>query len=294
MPKIYQIYYRAEQRRFLDPNCVPYFNEDDPNAELAEFSVFHREYLAKTLFSEEYIGFISWRFTEKTKIAIPTFTEFIESNPGYDVYFVNPYLCESLLFRNVWTHGEKRHPGLLNLSQEIFERAGYRINLRKMILDPDAVGYCNYWVGNSRFWDLYMNFCEPILEVINNKLSPSEKRLIEIANYFRPSSFHPFIMERLFSTVLKTKKGIRFLRYCPEGYPDLVYGDLVPHFHSAERVSKYFRKSPSAQRESVLNDFASLYLEMIDARRPPMGDRHFRDSLVGQRVRGVLRRMAGK
>jgi hypothetical protein len=72
--------------------------------------------------------------------------------------------------------GEFYHPGILELSQRIFERAGYAIDLAAEVQTKQTALYCNYWVGSKTFWDIYMQFTRPIIEVLRSGLSAEKKQ----------------------------------------------------------------------------------------------------------------------
>ena len=125
-------------------------------------------------------------------------------------------------FRNLWLQGEFYHPGILELSQRIFERAGYTIDLAAEVQTKQTALYCNYWVGTRRFWNTYMAFINPIIDVLKHGLSDSEKqKLHSIADQGNEFSYIAFIIERVFSTLICHDKTIRYLAY-PHTYSDIL------------------------------------------------------------------------
>ena len=72
--------------------------------------------------------------------------------------------------------------------------------------------FCNYWAGTRRFWDEYMAFCEPVYRQIMEGLDPADRALIwSRADREIDASYVPFIMERLVSTFLALRPGVRYL-----------------------------------------------------------------------------------
>ena len=159
---IHQIYYRSEQTSELDPVFKPYFNALNPRPEWREFWVFREVFRTQVYQSSDYSGYLSWKFNRKTGISGSEFITFIEDNPGFDVYFINPFPANCIFYRNVWKDGEEHHPGILSFTQDVFRAVGYNINLSEMRNYSDTTLYCNYWVGNSVFWDKFMAFSEPV------------------------------------------------------------------------------------------------------------------------------------
>ena len=150
--KIYQIYFERSQMPFLEKEFIPFDASKVPNPENREYRIFHRSYTQEKHKESLYTGFISWKFYEKTQIRGKEFIQFIQKNPGYDVYFINPF-WEEIFWQNVWLQGESKHPGLIVFVQRILEKLGHEIDLRTMHNDISNLSYCNYWVGNRKFWD---------------------------------------------------------------------------------------------------------------------------------------------
>ena len=51
---IYQVYYRPEQRRLLDPALIPYENFENERPEWREFGIFWKEWLRGTMDKYDY------------------------------------------------------------------------------------------------------------------------------------------------------------------------------------------------------------------------------------------------
>ncbi|RME91641.1 MAG: hypothetical protein D6767_04810 [Candidatus Hydrogenedentota bacterium] len=216
MITIYQIYYQENQKKYLEKDFIPYNNEYG-NAKWFEYGVFEKEYRENPIAKEELRGYVSWKFRQKTKISGQEFLDFIKRNPGYDVYFINPYEFDALAFPNVWYQGEFYHPGILSFSQKLLDHAGYSLDLHLLQTKPLEAAFCNYWIGNQKFWDLYMDFTIPLFEYIENKLTTEEKDfLFSKADTKIKANYIPFIMERMFSTLLATKSDtILYKKFSP-------------------------------------------------------------------------------
>ncbi len=214
--KIRQSYHKKEQVYLLDNSFIPMDNTTNRNPELREYRFFLDHYNEGLHKEADYTGIVSWKFNQKTKTEGRVFIDFIKNNPGYHVYFINPYPHEVYLFKNVWLQGEACHPGLIEFVQSIMTRLNYDINLRGIETSHDTALYCNFWVGNAYFWDEYMKFTQPIFRHLLTNLSDEEKRFInQPADKARDSTatYLSFIMERLFSTLLVYNKTLKALAY---------------------------------------------------------------------------------
>jgi len=200
--RIHQIYYDPTQRPSLDPAFVPLDNTRNERPEWCEYHIFRTQYLAGACEPGQLTGFMSWKFRPKTRMTGGQFVRFIGRNPGHDVYFINPYPKSNSTFRNVWAQGEHFHPGLRKIAQSCFDAAGIELALTGKHGD-DITCYCNYWVGTKAFWDLYMSYAERLFDAIEHRLDAVvAARLHARAHYDGNASFLPFLMERLFTTIL--------------------------------------------------------------------------------------------
>jgi hypothetical protein len=97
----------------LDPAFVPVDGTRNPRTSYREVALFVRLYHAGRHKEAEHTGIVSPKFGEKTNISGCEFLRFVEHNPGFDVYFVNPYPINAYYSFNVWEHGEIMHAGLM-------------------------------------------------------------------------------------------------------------------------------------------------------------------------------------
>ena len=89
---IYQNYYQPSQLVRLDPAFLPHDGTDNPSPELKEIALFRRvQRMGLFERGDEIVGIVSHKFSRKTGIAGDAFKCFIRDNPGFDVYFINPF-----------------------------------------------------------------------------------------------------------------------------------------------------------------------------------------------------------
>lgn len=229
---LYKIVYKHWHPSDTDGSFILYDNSAAKKPYCYEFDLFVREYARKTTANHDYTGFLSHKFKTKTFISIADFRSFIEKNPGYDVYFVDGGSTE-FPFQNVWLQGDHHHKGLLDLAQRIFDELGYKIDLRVM-KNSETTAYCNYWVGNQKFWDDFMAFAMPFYNWLNECTCEKTKWYIfeHVADGNGMNPVYPYLLERLFSTFLEYKNNVKFLRFRFPDSEDLVVGPPVLSSHS--------------------------------------------------------------
>lgn len=162
--KIFQIYFSEEQLVELDPSFIPFDNSSSISPDEFEYYVFRTQYEKGLISNVGYTGYVSWKFGEKTSLTGQEFIKFCTDNPGYDVYFVNPFPMEICL-GNIWQQGDIRHPGLQEISQHIFDHLNYRINLDEIPRSLRLSAFCNYWVGNKSFGMNSWRFADPSIPI---------------------------------------------------------------------------------------------------------------------------------
>jgi hypothetical protein len=244
-----QIFFKDEQRSFLSPACIPYFNARAEEDLFLEYSVILRLFEQDFPAQADYTGVFSWRFAEKTRIAPLDFFSFCRNNPGYDVYFINPFPEQTKLYSNVWEQGEKSHCNLKKVAQNLFDELQYDINIDDIANDDATTLFSNYWIGNAFFWERYIRFTRPIYEYIrDNSTRPLVSDLKSLAPYHYPVSYIPFVMERLFSTLLWKDQTIKAKPYL---YSEHQMAALITELRVYEYgYKKYFQKF-----NSVMNNY---------------------------------------
>lgn len=212
--RIHQIYFEPEQKSRLDPSFIPFDNCTNPSPELREFYVFKQAYEQGLHRQAAYTGFWSWKYFQKCAVPGKRFIDFVNKNPGADVYFINPMLHTVLLHKNTWVQGEKCHPGMLELADKIFKGLGYQIDLQHLKMNFSNTLCCNFWVGNEKFWQRYMSMAMAIHDYTMHNLDDRDRQLMFMrADSVRDACYFPFIIERLFSTLLILHPDIQFFSY---------------------------------------------------------------------------------
>lgn len=212
---VFQNVYADGQDDLLEEGFIPHDGRRNANTHYREVGLFMRLYHSGMYKTAEYVGIVSPKFGEKANISGKDFIRFIECNPGYDVYFINPFPCNAYYSFNVWHHGELCHDELIAIAQELFDQAEVRLDLASLGRNSHStLLYCNYWVGNERFWHRFMKLILPLVGAIEKLPSGARNRLFSLdPEYPDPVPILPFIFERLFSTLLLCDKSICGLAY---------------------------------------------------------------------------------
>jgi hypothetical protein len=214
--RIYQVYYKEEQKNFLNPEFTAFNNTSNKRPDLMEYYIFNVGY--KKAISERlsHWGFFSWRWKEKCKINPHQFINFVDQNPNQDVYLINwaPYI-ESVNW-NVWSHGEFYHPGIIEIANKCFQKMNYLVPpVESLLMDSNTFCYSSYFLGSKKFWSEYLIFLKQIKHCVDNdsELSSLFNEKIVYSGH-KKWSFFPFLVERFFSTfLLLNKKKYSIINY---------------------------------------------------------------------------------
>jgi hypothetical protein len=204
--KIFQIYFKPELKSYCDPAFEPLDNTSNPRPNLREWDVWDREYeniLAQGL---DYWGFVSWKFKEKTNLSGQQFIDFITSNPGADVYFVNPCIVNEAVFANSWEQGDLYHPNISDIGNSFLTKLGYEdVDVKSMVLDRNCTMFANYVVGSRAFWIRFMTFSRRLFtEAEKDPVFKHQVFGAGLSNYAHDKTLpnFTFLIERLIPTFI--------------------------------------------------------------------------------------------
>jgi len=213
---VYQIQYSDDVVGAFDPAFIKYDCRADPEPEKRETAHMLRFYDegAWVRHGAEHFGLVSPKFADKVRLGGTDVIDWMEANPGYDVYIINPYPQLSYWHYNVWTQGELLHPGVCALADALFAAAGHSIRVETLPRNTAAsLLYSNYWVGNEAFWRVYMAFVRSIAAAADDLGADDREKLFGPAPHNAPATYFAFVFERLFSTFLVLHEGVAGLPY---------------------------------------------------------------------------------
>lgn len=266
MIRIHQIYYRSNQRSAIDPEFVPYDNagEKSPLLEFLVFKKIHREYGGS---SPSLWGAVSWKFGNKTGITGAFLKRIIYENPGYDVYFCNPFPEIEGMYHNLWYQGESAHPAFAELSRDFLCSAGFSSNIVDGLMPSKLIATTNYFVASPKFWESYIAYVDNALERASKNLHPIARRLIfsslaDARGIHAKATYVPFIIERLFSLFLMTEgKHFRALKYPTRS---MVF-ERNPFLQNLRQLKDAAVETRSSWMIQCWSNFRNLYFQYINS-----------------------------
>ncbi|MBU3574782.1 hypothetical protein [Polynucleobacter sp. UK-Mo-2m-Kol15] len=212
---IYEPLYKANQK-IVDLAFCPLMINDNSLSEWRELKHLINIYDAYIHFNAEYTGLFSPKFQLKTHITGEEFIDFVNSNPGGDVYFINPFPQIKYWSYNVWMQGEIAHPGLKKAAKQLLEAAKIPIDIERTPRHgSNLLAYSNFWVGTPNFLEKYIvGILKPINQfLLENPNHPATIGVLAMTKHTVSAPLLPFIIERLFSTYLSLNPDIDAVCY---------------------------------------------------------------------------------
>jgi len=238
--KIYQSYYENSQLKDILPAFIPFNGVENKESELLREYIFWKEIYSKEDVKDSHWGLVSWRWLQKTKLDGQEFKDWITSNPGYDVYFIDPNLEVSTEWKNLWIQGDRWHPGMKNYCNKLFEKLGLNETVDSLVYETKHFSTCSYFIGNDTFWSDYFKFVDNVIEISKNDPELNDYLLVKRFQYNGLSIPHfSFVIERLFSLYLYMNKDVNALKFPIEHE---CYKKLFGHNHQY-LLNSYKRKT---------------------------------------------------
>ena len=202
---IYQIFYDDLTRSKLDKGFIPLDNTQNLRPDWAEYWPIRNVLLNQNFNSDDYIGFLSSKFYEKTWCSSEFVFDTIAGRK-HDFYSISPYFDQMALYSNSFEQGESYHPGIKNLTNAFLRQIGIDYDVSNFVSDVSTCIYCNYFVAKFEFWEKWLVYAEQLFQVVENKESDLGRLFTNFTEYREKNNiFHMkvFLLERLVSLVLK-------------------------------------------------------------------------------------------
>ena len=263
--KVFQIYFKPELEVHCDPVFTPLDNTSNPRPELREWDVWDREYENIVKQDLDYWGFVSWKFKEKTELTGQQVFDFINANPGQDVYLFNPCIVNEACFANSWEQGDIHHPNISAIGNNFLKKIGYGdIDVKGMVLDRNTTVFANYIVGSREFWFKFMEFTRKLFSEADK--DPEFKHQVfgqGLSNYAHDKSLpnFTFLIERLIPTYLELE-GIKSIGYkhTPDTLP-MKYQPIIDEIMALSDLKVLINQHSSDELYDIWNLYRHKFLQ---------------------------------
>jgi hypothetical protein len=87
-------------------------------------------------------------------------------------------------------------------------------------MDSRNTVYCNYFIANKNFWEIWLTYCETIFNIAESNDSELARRLnSDVVHDGGTAAMKVFIIERIASFILATNNDIKVKFYNPMELP---------------------------------------------------------------------------
>ncbi len=247
---IYQIFYNAETKNKLLPGFIPLDNTNNLRPDWYEFSVILDFLNANKLNNDDWYGFLSPKFIEKTGINSDIVIKIIQKNSMYaDVALFSPGWDQLSYFLNPFEQGDVWHPGLLDASQKIFDEYGLDISLSKLVCDTTSSVFSNFIIAKKKFWEEWKKLSQFFYDYCENHPDYQVTTSYGSSEYQAP--LKTFIQERFASVILSTNNFN--VISIDQSYTTPLFNRLYPEnletrkfLHTCDLMKKLYRETKDA------------------------------------------------
>ncbi|MEO8102951.1 MAG: hypothetical protein ABI790_10510 [Betaproteobacteria bacterium] len=208
---VHQIYYSAETRSRLDPGFIPLDNLANDRPDWREYWPIRRHLLQHPPQGDDFIGFFSPKFGEKTGLDSSAVAEFVSRQPAdTDVILFSPFFDQIAAYWNIFEHGMNHHPGIFKTFKMAADMLVPGVSLETLATDSRNTVFSNYFVARPAFWKEWLAKNEvlfAIAEAGESDLAARLNGLVKYAEQELPAKV--FMMERVATLLLATNPAWR-------------------------------------------------------------------------------------
>jgi hypothetical protein len=210
---IHQIFYNSEVRKTLDEGFIPLDNMKNDRPDWREYWPIRNYLLNEPLDENNYYGFFSPKFREKTTLSSQNCYSFISDHQGHeDVFLFSPLFDLSAFFLNSFLQASKWHQGSIDTFKRCLFMLEPSVNIETLVMNSMNNVFCNFFVAKPGFWNAWLDRCELIFDLAEKKgASAVEDPVVQSLNsvgvlHDSPAQLKTFVIERVASLLLATQE----------------------------------------------------------------------------------------
>ena len=246
--QIHQIYYSAATREQLDPGFFALDNLANERPDWREYWPIRRYLLENPPQGDEFIGFFSPKFAEKTGLQSIEVQDFVTRHAvGTDVILFSPFFDQIAAYWNIFEHGMNHHPGIFDTFKLAANELVPGVTLETMTTDSRNTVFSNFFVARPSFWKEWLVKNEILFAIAEEGNSDLATRLNAPVKYAdRDLPAKVFMMERVATLMLAT--DARWRVHVRD--PSLSWRDPLFHPFRLELICMDALKIASTTRET--------------------------------------------
>ena len=201
------ISYTAEIYDNVQAPFIPLDNRDNPRPDWQEYWPIRKFLLNENLIEDDYYGFFSPRFQEKTGLNAEQVVDYISQlDSNTDVILFSPQPDMGAFFLNIFDQNELFDPGFKESAQNFCNFAELKIDISGLIMDSRNIIFSNYFIAKPTFWKRWFEVCEILFSACENY-----PKIAKIHGWSQPTNYRNgiqrkvFLLERIATLILTTE-----------------------------------------------------------------------------------------
>lgn len=204
---LYQIAYTKELLDNMEEGYLPLDNIKNDRQDWYEYWPIRSFFLNNEIRENEYYGFFSPRFKEKTGLSFNEVKHIITSLPDHtDVILFSPQPDMNAFFLNPFEQENTYDPGFIEACEVILECIGIKTNLSSIVMDSRNTVFSNYFIARKDFWRQWFILCEKLYFISEDTTHKGSILLNKETNYRGNAPRKVFLMERIASLMMHLDK----------------------------------------------------------------------------------------
>lgn len=202
---LFQICYEDASKQALDPDFTPLENIPNERPDWFEYWPIRRTLNSGYFRDDDYIGFFSPKFGEKTNFSAKQVRNECDGRDDPILSF-SPFFDQSAIYRNPFEQGEQHHPGLTEITQLFLERCGLDLDLKTLISDHTTTIFANYFVAKYWVWREWFALSESLFALCEQADDELGRRLLDqTVHRHGQYPMKVFVMERLITVLMEIR-----------------------------------------------------------------------------------------
>jgi hypothetical protein len=261
---IFQIFHDEAGRSQLDPGFAFLDNTANVKPEWREYGAVRNFFQSHTVNDDELYGFLSSDFAQQTALNAEAVHAFIADNPDHEAYTFSPSIEEGACYLNVFEHGNRLYPGLIEAAEAYLLEVQLDVDLRTLAMDLRSTVSGHYVVAKPSFWKTWFALTEKLFDLCEGEPGEFRKRLDSLAARADGVSIKTLLVERIAALVLALCPDIEVCAFDPASLPPLhskyrAHGEQVAFLNELKQT---YRKT---EDKSCLNGFYALRGAVLQA-----------------------------
>lgn len=200
---LYHIAYSQQTLQDVEVGYHILNNVDSERNDWREYWPIRNFLLSQKLEDDDYYGFFSPRFKEKTGLTHSQVVSFVQTDGlNCDVVSFSPQPDMGAFFLNVFEQAELFDPGFIAASEAFLASAGLPVSVAKLVMDSRQIIFSNYFVAKPKFWREWLALNEKLFAICEGAESELRQLLVYETTYPGSVQRKVFLVERLVCLML--------------------------------------------------------------------------------------------